>query len=132
LEAKVVQGHLKNNLVASLKVREHEVISGLSEKLGGHDEGPSPHEFIEAGLAGCTILTCQLYANRKGWPLVSTEVKVEILSETKEKAIFSRQIKFVGDLSSEQKQRLLEIANKCPVHNLLVDAIDISTELVGD
>ena len=125
----MVQGSLKNDLISSVKVRDHEILSGLSEKLGGHDEGPNPHELIEAGLAACTILTCQLYANRKGWPLKSTEVKVEITSESKEKTVFHRQIQFVGDLTSEQRERLLEIANKCPIHNLLMSSVEINTEL---
>jgi putative redox protein len=125
----MVQGQLKNELATTLKMRRHEIVAGLSGEMGGKDEGPTPHELIEAALAACTVLTCQLYALRKQWPLVSTHVKVEITSETKERVVLSLTIDFVGDLSAEQKQRLLEIANKCPIHHLLVGKIEIEVAM---
>lgn len=113
-------------LVANLTVREHHFNSGLVAKLGGHDEGPNPHELVEAALTACTILTAQMYADRKGWPLVSTNVVVKILSEGEETKI-SREISYEGDLSAEQKARLSEILEKCPIHNLLESKISILT-----
>ena len=80
----MIKGILKRDLVAAITVRAHELITGLSENSGGHDEGPTPHEIVEAALASCTILTCQLYANRKGWNLKSTNFSVRIDSEIKE------------------------------------------------
>lgn len=125
----MVQASLKSDLVATIKTDTHEIIAGLPVKLGGKDEGPDPHEYLEAALASCTVLTCQLYANRKQWPLVSTDVEVKITSETKELTTIQRNIRFVGELSEEQRQRLLEIANKCPIHNLLEGKIQIATAL---
>lgn len=126
----MVTGQRKDNLSVSVKARTHEIISGLAEKLGGNDEGFDPHEMIEAALAACTILTCQLYANRKNWNLISTDVVVRITSETKEGATIQRDIQFQGDLTAEQKERLLEIANKCPIHNLLERKIEIQTSMI--
>ena len=126
----MIKGSRTGNLAASLKTVSHTMTSGLSLKLGGNDEGPNPHEFIEAGLAACTILTCQLYANRKGWNLVSTTVSVSIVSETKAASGFIREINFEGDLSDAQREQLFDIANKCPIHNLLESKITVETKII--
>lgn len=99
----------------------------MPEKLGGHDEGLDPHELLEAALAGCTILTAQLYANRKGMKLESTDVTVKVVAESKTSSVISREVSFRGDLSEEDKARLTEIVNKCPIHNLLESQIKIET-----
>jgi putative redox protein len=124
----MIKGRLDSNLVASLNTETHSFISGLSIKIGGGDEAPDPHELVEAGLAGCTILTCQLYANRKGWPLKSTNVSVHIESEGKEATKIIREISFEGELTDEQRTRLFEIANKCPIHILLHSKITIESK----
>lgn len=116
----------KNDLVAEIKVRSHTFISGLVEKLGGHDEAPNPHELLEAALAACTILTAQMYANRRGYKLESTDVVVKIDSEGAETQI-SREVSFKGELSPEEKTKLFEIIEKCPIHNLLQSHVTIST-----
>ena len=125
----MITGNKINTVGAELKIRNHQIISGIDASLGGNDEGPNPHELVEAALAACTIQTCHLYANRKQWPLESTEVAVEIVSETKEKAIIRCRIHFLGKLSDEQVTRLLDIANKCPIHRMLSGTIEIQTEL---
>ena len=117
----------KEGLVAEIAVRDHRLISGVVEKLGGKDEGPNPHELLESALAACTIITVQMYANRKGMKLESTDVQVRITSETKEASVISREISFRGDLTDDEKARLTEIANKCPIHNLLESNIKIET-----
>jgi putative redox protein len=128
----MVKGHLKeNSLVAEMQIRQHEMISGLPRALGGLDEAADPHELIEAALVGCTILTCQLYANRKQWSLLSTEVQVKIESEDASGTVISRDIRFKGNLTNEQRERLFEIANKCPIHNLLVRSTKINSRLLN-
>jgi putative redox protein len=122
----MITGIRKDGLVAEITARGHTITSGLPEKLGGRDEGPDPHELLEAALAGCTILTAQLYANRKGMKLESTDVKVKIVSEGKD-SVINREVSFRGDLTPEEKARLLEIVNKCPIHNLLESNIKIET-----
>jgi putative redox protein len=98
----------------------------LPAKLGGQDEAPDPHELLESALAACTILTAQLYANRKGLPLESTEATVRVVSEGAETRI-AREVHFTGELDETQRARLLEIVNKCPIHRLLESRIVIET-----
>lgn len=123
----MVTGVRKEGLTAEIAVRDHRLISGVVEKLGGHDEGLNPHELLEAALVGCTIITAQMYANRKGMKLESTDVTVKVVSESKESSVISREVSFRGDLSDEDRARLTEIVNKCPIHNLLESNIKIDT-----
>ncbi|WP_374031340.1 OsmC family protein [Bdellovibrio bacteriovorus] len=125
----MVEGRRKENLVAEMSVREHKVHAGLAEKLGGKDEAPDPHELLESALAACTILTVQLYANRKGYKLESTDVKVKIESEGPETQI-SREITFRGELTDEEKARLYDIAGRCPIHRLLESKVTITSKMV--
>jgi putative redox protein len=123
----MVTGHRRENLGASIRAGNFEIISGLSREQGGIDDAPDPHRLLEASLAACTIITVQMYANRKSWPLTSTDVTVKILSESPERTVISREISFTGELSEEQKARLFEIANKCPIHHLLKSAVEIQS-----
>lgn len=119
----------KNNLAASLNFRSGDVVIGTPTAQGGDDEGPTPHELLEASLAACTVITLQMYANRKCWNLISSQVLVNIVSEN----IITRmlvEIKLEGDLSDEQKKRLFEIAKKCPIHKVLDNKIEIEMELL--
>ncbi len=122
----MVQGIRKEKLVAEIVSGTHKIISDVSEKLGGTDSGPGPHEILEAALTACTIITLQMYADRKKWPLTSANVKVSIDKEGPESHI-TREISLSGELDSEQKARLIEVANKCPIHKLLMSQITIST-----
>jgi putative redox protein len=122
----MVTAKLKEGLVAEVTARQHHWISGVAEKLGGHDEGADPHELVEAALAACTVLTVQLYANRKGWPLESADVTVKIVSEGPQTQI-SREISYRGPLEEAQKARLTDIASRCPIHKLLESQVTVST-----
>lgn len=126
----MISGNRIHNLAAQIQIRTHQLIEGVTADLGGDDEGPDPHEMLEAALAGCTIITVQMYANRKQWPLKSTDVKIKILSEGKEGAVISRDISFQGELTQEQRDQLFAIANKCPIHRLLIGSIQIQSQLV--
>lgn len=126
----MVTGERIEKLAASLRVRHHQVISGVSQKSGGADEGMDPHELLEAALAACTMITVQMYANRKQWDLISVDVIVKIVSESDTPRI-TREISFRGKLSEEQRSRLLEIADKCPIHRLLERSIEIETIELG-
>jgi putative redox protein len=124
----MVKGHRHENLGAEMVAGHFSILSGVLPNLGGGDEGPNPHELLEAALAGCTIITCQMYANRKQLKLRSTIVEIKIESETKEATKILRRIDFVGDLTAEEKKRLFEIADKCPIHHLLQSQVTIVTE----
>jgi putative redox protein len=108
----------------------HHLVADEPVENGGDDAGPAPHDFLLAALGACTSITVKMYATRKGWPLTSCEVH---LSQRKEdgKHVIERDIQLVGALDEEQRARLLEIANKCPVHKTLTGEIEIHSKLAG-
>lgn len=113
-------------LKAELTLRQHEAIAGLRETLGGHDEGPNPHEWLEGALAACTTLTLELYAKRKGVALERVAVAVNIVEEGAETRI-ARTITLEGTFTNEERERLIQIAEKCPIHRLLTSHVTIET-----
>lgn len=123
----MVQASRTSNLAAAIRTDNFEIISGVKPNLGGNDEGPNPHELLEGALAACTIITVQMYANHKKIKLESTNVIVKTISESKEHSVLERSISFVGELTIEEKAKLLEIADKCPIHKLLSSKIEIQT-----
>ena len=119
----------------------HRLISDEPVSYGGTNRGPTPYGLLSAGLGSCTSMTIRLYARRKGWNLDAVAVDVshekthaadceDCESSTAKIDHFSRSILLEGDLTGEQKARLLEIADKCPVHRTLKVVSMISTSLV--
>jgi putative redox protein len=104
------------------------VMADVSEKLGGKNTAPSPHDYLGVALASCTAITVQMYAKRKNFPLDYTDVKISFLKEGVENEIL-REIKFVGTLSEEQTKTLLMIADKCPIHKLIEKGAKITSVL---
>lgn len=114
----------------------HEWLADEPQALGGDDLGPNPYEMLLAALGACTSMTLRIYANRKQWPLDDIQVTLRHRKENRSDSpaadIFERRILLIGEsLAEEQRQRLLDIANKCPVHKTLTGSIQIDTELVG-
>jgi len=100
--------------------------------LGGGDAAPAPYELLLSSLGACTSITLKMYAARKGWPLAEVDVTLT-LELTESGSRIDRQIVLHGELSDEQRQRLLQVANACPVHKLLSRPIEIGTSLAtGD
>ncbi len=110
-------------------VRDHIIVSDVSETSGGNDLGMNPHEILETALAACTSLTLKLYAKRRQMKLIEAKVEVQTVSEGKD-SVLSRKIELIGDLTTEEKDKLMEIAEKCPIHKLLISKITIQTESV--
>jgi len=113
--------HRRNGrLVHDVEVRGHSVVADEPEERGGGDEGPSPQELLAVSLASCTAITIEMYADRKGWELGDVDVDVDYEpaqrgSPTK----FTMSVRLPKELPEEQRERLMQIAAKCPVHRTL-------------
>jgi len=118
----------------AVTIGPHTMRADEAEILGGHDIGPSPYEYVMAGLGACTAMTLRMYADRHGWPLGKTSVEVRhkiVVSSDGKTSIdrFERIIHVDGDLSQEQRPRLLEIADRCPISQTLQRSSVIITSL---
>ena len=116
-----------------VEIREHELLADEPEENGGEDAGPSPQELLAASLASCTAITMEMYADRKGWAVGELEVNVNYEpaqrgSPTK----FEMQVRMPKELPEEQREKLMQIAAKCPVHRTLEGEVmfDEKVELV--
>ena len=103
-----------------VEIREHELLADEPEENGGEDAGPSPQELLAASLASCTAITMEMYADRKGWAVGDLEVNVNYEpaqrgSPTK----FQTAVRMPKELPEEQREKLMQIAAKCPVHRTL-------------
>jgi putative redox protein len=129
---KTINAHIKADHYATvLTNNRHTLVADEPLDLGGTDLGFSPSELLCSALAACTCITLRMYADRKGWAL--TDVKADIIVERDKETNtthFNRQISLIGDLTEDQKTRLLSIANQCPIHKTLTNPIVIDTALV--
>lgn len=125
ITATIGRDHYRTEIIASGKT----LWADEPEELGGTDVAPAPGEFLMVALASCTAITLRMYADRKQWPV--EQIRVEVGFEKVEtKTIFKRDVALYGNLTEEQQQRLLQIANSCPVHKTLIHPIEIITQLI--
>ena len=112
-------------------VRGHKQYVDEPLEFNSADLGPSPFEYVCAGLGGCTTVTLRMYAGRKEWPL--EHVSCLVSHEKRDGVnVFTRKITLTGDLDADQRARLIEIAGKCPVHKMLSEAGVVETaEVTG-
>jgi putative redox protein len=107
------------------------VIADEPLAMGGKDLGFSPKELLASALAACTSATVRMYADRKGWELEEVKLEITLERDDKEnKTTINRTLEFIGNLDDSQKNRLLAVANACPLHKILSNPIDIHSELV--
>jgi putative redox protein len=116
----------------AVTVGQHQLIADEPVSVGGADAGPEPFDFVMAGLGACTSMTLRMYAERKGLALTHVSValsheKIEVDGVSRDR--IERTITLAGELTAEQRQRLLEIANKCPVHRALSQSLVIESAL---
>ena len=107
-------------LVQEVTIREHELTADEPKDQGGDDEGPSPQELLAASLASCTAITMEMYAQRKGWEV--GDMSVDVNYEPAQRGSptrFEMVVKMPKELPEEQRQKLMQIAAKCPVHRTL-------------
>ena len=113
--------------VQSVTVRGHKLLA--DEPLSfpeGTDKGLSPNDFLLSSLGSCTSITLRMYARLKKIPLE----KIIITLNRSENGEIDRKIELTGDLTGEQKNRLFEISNKCPIHKVLTNSVKINSELI--
>jgi putative redox protein len=130
-----------SGLRQTITVGPHQLLSDEPKAAGGNDQGPDPYELLLAALGSCTNMTLRMYAERKGWPLREARVLLTYSKNYAKDCIncerptamldrIERRITLGGELLEEQRQRLLAIANLCPVHRTLTSKVDIQTELL--
>lgn len=136
----VVQGAAVG-FAQQITVGRHQLIADEPVAAGGTDTGPDPYDLLVSALGACTSMTIAMYARRKEWPLEGVTVRLRHSRihaadceecETKDGKLdrIEREIALQGSLTAEQRGRLVEIANLCPVHKTLTSEINIRTRLV--
>jgi putative redox protein len=139
-EKEVVTRLDNEGYTTEIMVRHHGLVADEPERVGGNDFGPSPYELVSSGLGACTAMTLQMYARRKKWDLREVKVHLEHYKDYTEDMMtgeepqgkidhFERILELEGDLDEDQRQRLLEIANRCPVHRTLTEDVKVITKL---
>ncbi len=119
-----------------INARQHRLTADEPESAGGGDAGPSPYEYLLAAVATCTAMTVRMYADRKKWPLESASVFVrqghsyardceDCVTQSVGMGRVERRIELNGPLTDEQRTRLLEIANRCPIKQTLARGIEV-------
>ena len=132
----------EDGFTTQMKVGNHHLIADEPVSFEGNDFGPSPYEYVSAGLSACTAMTIQMYVKRKGWDLKNVEVQTnygkthaedcQVCDKTSVKIdTFHREIKLEGNLDEDQIKRILQIADKCPVHKTLHNETQVITKIVN-
>ncbi len=130
----------EDGFTTKMKVGNHFMVSDEPTDFGGNDFGPSPYDLVSSGLSACTVMTLQMYAKRKKWPLENVTVHTtygkahapdcENCEDTAAKIdTFNREIQLNGALDQKQRERMLQIADKCPVHKTLHSEVHVITKL---
>jgi putative redox protein len=119
------------NYLCTILWRNGTLLIDEPESVGGKDLGPDPFSTLLASLAGCTLSNLRMYIDRKGWDIPEIKIAVNLTQENNEvfETIITREISFSSNVDQETKNRLLIIAEKCPVSKILKNKITINTAL---
>jgi uncharacterized OsmC-like protein/alpha/beta superfamily hydrolase len=131
----------ENKFTTSIKIGPHYLVADEPPEIGGNNYGPTPYDLLASSLAACTAMTIKMYAERKHWDLEDVEVHITHSKEHAEDCkqmdneaakidVLNREIIVTGNLDDKQKQRIAEIADKCPVHKTLHGAIKVKTKML--
>lgn len=130
IEAKLHRAH---GALTTLSNGRHVWNADVDKALGSDDRAPDPHDLLDSALAACTALTLELYIRRRQMPVTDVRVTVDHVEDKNDQGgvryQMQRRIVIEGDIAEEDRQRLLEIANKCPIHKLLSGEVHIQSEL---
>jgi putative redox protein len=127
-----IKGHIgSQKYLCTIKWRNGQLIMDEPENVGGKDKGPDPFSALLASLAGCTLSTLRMYIDRKEWHVPEINIELNLSQEiaTEFTTTISRTISFSSEITLEQKDRLLIIADKCPISKLLKGKININTTI---
>jgi len=136
----VVRSTGATGLTQNVDIRGHQLIVDEPAEAGGQDAGPNPYELLLSALGACTAITVRMYAERKGWPLAAIEVRLNherihaedcADCETRDGFLdqITKDISLHGALDADQRQRLLEISERCPVQRTLQREVHINSRL---
>jgi len=136
----VTIGEHNHKFTRTVQTDHHRWFADEPVSSGGHDLGPDPYEHLLAALGTCTSMTIRMYANHKNLPLKDVRVVLrhrrdyvadcdDCEDENRKLDVLERDISFKGDLDDKQTKKLLEIADKCPVHKTLTGEIQVTTKI---
>lgn len=123
----------KDPYKTEIHIQPHVLIADEPKDVGGQDLGPAPADFLLSSLGSCKAITMRMYADRKKWDVEAIEISLSInkqKGELQETNFIHCHIRLDGNLDETQRQRLLKIADKCPIHKILSNPIVIQSNLV--
>jgi putative redox protein len=129
--AKVTAIINREHFRTEITARNHTFYADEPLEDGGTDTGAMPTEFLASGLATCVAITLRSYLDRKGWDVGQITVNVEVIVENGE-THFNKTLSIEGEITEEQRKRILQIADLCPVNKMLKNPIVIKTELINE
>ncbi|WP_108423269.1 OsmC family protein [Flagellimonas amoyensis] len=120
----------KQKYKTEIQAGNHIIMADEPEELGGGNLGFTPTELLESSLAACTAMTIRMYADRKGWDLEQAEIKVGFKRNmTTGEVTFKKEIELFGNLSSEEREKLLEMGSKCPIERMITGKVSVTSDL---
>jgi putative redox protein len=109
---------------------KHQMVADEPVPLGGDDLGAAPYQYLKAALGTCTAMTIRMYSERKKWPVENVIVTLRHSRDANKQSVFERDIQLVGELTEKQRETLLDIADRCPVHKTLSNGVTILSKLI--